>query len=433
MKVVVLGVGYVGLISGSCLADIGHDVSCVDIDSEKIKKLNSGKPTIYEPGLEELLKKNVKTGKLKFFDNHDLIANADIIMMALPTPPNEDGSADLSYLLGAVDSIADKLTKNTVLVTKSTVPVGTAKKVEAVLAKNKVKHMHIVSNPEFLKEGMAINDFMHPDRIVVGADSKFAFEKMRELYNFFIEQEYAYIEMDRESSELTKYAANSFLATKVSFMNEIANIAEKVGANIHHVKEGISHDTRIGKKFLNAGIGFGGSCFPKDVLALKTTAQEYDYDFQIAHSVLEINQAQKSVIVNKIMREFGSVEGKTITVWGLAFKPETDDVREAPAIVIIKKLLREGAIIHAHDPEAIETTKQAMGDEAKDIKFFSNHIEALDGADMLVVATEWPIYVNTHPDDISDHLKGGYVFDGRNIFDSTKAKRAKLQYFGIGV
>src|SRR6476620_2847862 len=388
MKIAVVGTGYVGLVTGTCFAETGNDVICVDIDHGKVEKLSSGQITIYEPGLEKLFIRNVREERLHFTTNlEEGIRDAAIIFLALPTPPGEDGSADLKYVLGVADHLGKILTDYKVIVDKSTVPVGTAEKVRQAVAKNFKGEFDIVSNPEFLREGVAVEDFMKPDRVVIGTESERARKVMNDLYLPFVRQGNPIVFMDERSAELTKYAANSFLATKISFMNEIAQLCERLGAAVDMVRKGIGSDERIGKRFLFPGIGYGGSCFPKDVKALVYSAKEVNYDFKILESVMQVNEDQKLHLVTKIKDYYkDNLKGKRFALWGLAFKPNTDDIREAPAFYMIDALLAEGVEIAAFDPEAMNNAKQHLGDK---ITFAENQYECLEGADALVISTEW--------------------------------------------
>ena len=431
MNIAVIGSGYVGLVSGTCFAETGNNVFCVDIDKEKVLKMQNGQIPIYEPGLETLFERNVKQDRLKFTTNlQEGIQDAEIIFLALPTPPGEDGSADLSYVLGVAKDLSEIITDYKVIVDKSTVPVGTAEKVTEVLAQKLDKSLFdVVSNPEFLREGVAVQDFMKPERVVIGTESKKAEEKMRRLYEPFVRQGNPIIFMDERSAELTKYAANSFLATKISFMNEIANLCELVGANVDDVRKGIGTDSRIGKRFLFPGVGYGGSCFPKDVQALYKTSQENNYDFKILKSVMDINQIQKLKIADRIIEHFGSGEGKTIALWGLAFKPNTDDIREAPALYTIDKLLDNGYNIKAYDPEAMENIAKIYGDK---ITLVDDQYSAIDGADALAIMTEWNVFRTPNFQKLSDKLGNKLIFDGRNLYDLDQMVDLGFTYYSIG-
>lgn len=430
MRVAVIGTGYVGLVTGTCLADAGHDVVCVDIDKAKITKLRKGETPIYEPGLTEVIQRASKAGRLHFTTSLEDINEPKVIFFALPTPPNGDGSADLRFVLKAAADVGKVLKGYTVLVNKSTVPVGTAQKVHDEVAKNAKADFDVVSNPEFLREGFAVTDFMQPDRIVVGTSSDRARAVMEEVYRPFTEEGAKLIMMDEASSEMTKYAANSFLATKISFMNEIANLSEIVGANVDMVREGIGTDARIGSRFLYAGIGYGGSCFPKDVMALHKTAKEEGYDFKILTAVMDVNQKQKKVLVDKMVNHYGrDLKGKTFALWGLAFKPDTDDIREAPSLAIINELLKRGAAIQAYDQEAAENVKKVIGDK---ITYAPNALAALEGADALLVVTEWKEFMGISLDDIASRLKEKIIFDGRNIYSADELREAGFTYYSIG-
>lgn len=431
MKIAVIGTGYVGLVSGTCFAESGNRVTCVDIDERKVESLNNGKITIYEPGLEHLFERNQKEGRLFFTtDLEEAIKDAVIIFLALPTPPGEDGSADLSYVLGVADQLGKMLTEYKVIVDKSTVPVGTAEKVHRAIAANYSGDFDVVSNPEFLREGVAVDDFMKPDRVVVGCSSERAEKVMEELYAPFVRQGNPVIFMDEKSAELTKYAANSFLATKITFMNEIARVCELVGADVDMVRKGIGTDSRIGKRFLFPGIGYGGSCFPKDVKALMKSSAEVDYDFKILNAVEDVNESQKTYLVPKIKAHFGGdIKGKTFGLWGLSFKPNTDDIREAPALYIIKELLAEGAKIQAFDPEAMENVKSEIGEI---VHFAEDMYAAIDNADALIIATEWNEFRNPNFDRIGNALKDKLVFDGRNVWSLDKMEELNYTYYSIG-
>lgn len=431
MKIAVVGTGYVGLVGGTCFAETGNEVICVDIDEKKVQKMRNGEVPIYEPGLETLFERNIKQGRLTFTTNlEEAIKDAKIIFLALPTPPGEDGSADLSYVLGVANHLGKIIKDYKVIVDKSTVPVGTAEKVTAAIAANATVDFDVVSNPEFLREGFAIEDFMKPDRVVIGTESEKARDIMGELYAPFVRQGNPVIYMDEKSAELTKYAANAFLATKITFMNEIANLCELVGADVDKVRIGIGSDQRIGKRFLFPGIGYGGSCFPKDVQAIAKSASEVNYDFQILKSVMNVNHAQKTIIVPKIIEYFGgNLKGKKIALWGLAFKANTDDIREAPALYIIDELTKLGAEIIAFDPEAMENVKERIGSK---IKYAANQYEALDGADALLIATEWQVFRTPDFDKIKAMLKSPVVFDGRNLYDLPHMKERGFHYCSIG-
>lgn len=431
MKIAVVGTGYVGLVTGTCLAETGNQVICVDINQQKVKMMQEGQLPIYEPGLEQLFHRNIKQDRLHFTNNlAEAIEEAKIIFLALPTPPGGDGSADLSYVLGAAKDIAKLVKDYKVIVTKSTVPVGTADKVTAVMKANTDIEFAVVSNPEFLREGVAVEDFMKPDRVVVGTRDERARKLMGELYGPFVRQGNPVIFMDERSSELTKYAANSFLATKISFMNEIANLCELVGADVDMVRRGIGSDERIGKRFLFSGIGYGGSCFPKDVQALAKSAEENAYDFKILNSVMEVNEIQKKVLVEKVKKYFkGDLKDKKFALWGLAFKPETDDIREAPALYIIDELLKEGAEVVAFDPEAMNNIKALVGDK---IGYANDQYEALQGADALLIVTEWSVFRTPDFEQVEKLLKNKVIFDGRNLYDLEKMIDCGYYYNSIG-
>ena len=431
MKISVIGTGYVGLVSGTCFAETGNQVVCVDIDENKVDRLRNGEITIYEPQLDVLFERNVRQGRLKFTTSLDEAINeTDIIFLALPTPPGEDGSADLSYVLGVAEEIGKIIKEYKVIVDKSTVPVGTAKKVTNAIKINSKVDFDVVSNPEFLREGYAVEDFLKPDRVVIGTSSEKAKKVMKELYKPFVRQGNPIYFMDEKSAELTKYAANSFLATKISFMNEIANVCELLEADVDNVRIGIGSDTRIGKRFLFPGIGYGGSCFPKDVQALIKSSNQVGYDFKILNAVEEVNTIQKSIIIPKIKNYFaGNLKGKKIALWGLAFKPDTDDIREAPARYIINNLLEEGVDIHAFDPEAMDNMKAIYGNK---ISFGINAYEVLKDSDALLIATEWSVFRNPDFEKISSLLKEKVIFDGRNLYDLDKMTSLGYRYFSIG-
>jgi UDPglucose 6-dehydrogenase len=431
MKITVIGTGYVGLVTGTCFAETGNKVTCIDIDKAKVEKLSSGQITIYEPGLEKIFLRNTKEGRLVFTTNlEEVLEASEIIFLALPTPPGADGSADLKYVLGVADQLGKLMTGYKVIVNKSTVPVGTADKVREAIAKNYKGEFDVVSNPEFLREGVAVEDFMKPDRVVIGTKSEQAKKVMTELYAPFVRQGNPLIFMDERSSELTKYAANSFLATKISFMNEIAQLCERMGADVDMVRRGIGSDDRIGKRFLFPGIGYGGSCFPKDVQALVKSSNEVNYDFEILKAVEKVNALQKLHLVNKINAYFNNdLQGKKIALWGLAFKPNTDDIRDAPAIDMINALTTAGATITAYDPEAMPNVKNKIGDK---IKYATNQYEALAGADILVIATEWSEFRTPDFEIIVKELPSKVIFDGRNLFDVAKMKEMGYHYESIG-
>ena len=431
MKIAVVGTGYVGLVTGTCLAETGNQVTCVDINEQKVKMMKEGQLPIYEPGLEILFHRNISENRLQFTTNlADAIEDAKIIFLALPTPPGGDGSADLSYVLGAAKDIAKLVKDYKVIVTKSTVPVGTADKVTAVLKANTDVQCAVVSNPEFLREGVAVEDFMKPDRVVVGTMDERARKLMAELYAPYVRQGNPVIFMDERSSELTKYAANSFLATKISFMNEVANLCELVGADVDMVRRGIGADERIGRRFLFSGIGYGGSCFPKDVQALAKSAEENKYDFKILNAVMDVNEIQKKVLVEKLRDYYkDGLKGKKFALWGLAFKPETDDIREAPALYIIDELLKDGAEVIAFDPEGMPNVKKLLGDK---ISYATNRYDALDGADALLIVTEWSVFRTPDFDFMKEKLKAPVIFDGRNLYDLERIKECGFHYNSIG-
>lgn len=431
MKIAVIGTGYVGLVTGTCFAETGNDVTCVDIDVVKVNKLRKGEITIYEPGLEKLFLRNLKENRLHFTTSlAEGIKDAVIIFLALPTPPGEDGSADLKYILGVADDLGKLLTDYKVIVDKSTVPVGTAEKVQAAIAANYKGDFDVVSNPEFLREGVAVEDFMKPDRVVIGTRSERAKKIMNELYAPFVRQGNPVIYMDERSAELTKYAANSFLATKISFMNEIARLCEKLGADVDMVRRGIGSDERIGKRFLFPGIGYGGSCFPKDVQALVKSSNEVNYDFRILNAVMVVNEEQKLHLLPGIKQFFNNdLKGKHFALWGLAFKPNTDDIREAPALYIISELLKEGATVAAFDPEAMSNVKKEIGEV---IKFTESQYDALQDADALIIATEWNEFRTPDFSRVASTLKNKAIFDGRNLFDLAAMKDLGFYYQSVG-
>lgn len=430
MKIAVIGTGYVGLVSGTCFAETGNQVICVDINEAKVEKLKNGEVPIYEPQLETLFERNVRQERLKFTTSlEEAVDKSDIIFLALPTPPGEDGSADLSYILGVANQLGSIMKEYKVIVDKSTVPVGTAEKVAAAIKKSSTVDFDVVSNPEFLREGFAVEDFLKPDRVVIGTSSERAQKVMEDLYKPFVRQGNPIYFMDEKSAELTKYAANSFLATKISFMNEIANICEKLDANVDSVRIGIGSDTRIGKRFLFPGIGYGGSCFPKDVQALVKSSKEVGYDFKILNAVEEVNAEQKTIIVPKIKNYFGNLKGKKIAVWGLAFKADTDDIREAPARYIIDELLELGAEVSAFDPEAMENTKEIYGDS---IQYGKNSYDILEDADALLVATEWGVFRNPDFQKVGELLNEKVIFDGRNLYELEKMTELGFRYYSIG-
>ncbi|MFN7331324.1 MAG: UDP-glucose dehydrogenase family protein [Bacteroidota bacterium] len=431
MNIAVVGTGYVGLVTGTCFAETGNNVICVDIDKSKVEKLNNGKITIYEPGLELLFERNLRQGRLNFTTNlADGIKDAKVIFLALPTPPGEDGSADLKYILGVAEELGPLLKDYTVVVDKSTVPVGTADKVRTRIALKAKTTFDVVSNPEFLREGGAVEDFMKPERVVIGTNSQRARKVMETLYSPFVRQGNPLVFMDERSAELTKYAANSFLATKISFMNEIANLCELVGADVDSVRKGIGTDSRIGKRFLFPGIGYGGSCFPKEVQALEKSSSDVNYDFKILRAVMDVNYAQKTKLIPRIKDYFrGDLKGKVFAMWGLAFKPHTDDIREAPSLYNIEELLNAGAIVKAHDPESMENVKRLLGNK---IEFCESPYEAAQGADAIFIATEWPEFRTPDFDKLASVVKNKVIFDGRNLYDLSTMKDLKFTYISIG-
>lgn len=431
MKIAVVGTGYVGLVTGTCFAETGNDVTCVDIDQSKVDKLSNGQITIYEPGLEKLFVRNLREERLRFTTSlEDGIKDALIIFLALPTPPGENGSADLKYVLGVAENLGKLMTDYKVIVDKSTVPVGTAEKVHAAVAKNFKGEFDVVSNPEFLREGVAVEDFMKPDRVVIGTSSDRARKIMGDLYAPFVRQGNPVVYMDERSAELTKYAANSFLATKISFMNEIAQLCERLGADVDMVRRGIGADERIGKRFLFPGIGYGGSCFPKDVQALVQSSDEAKYDFKILKSVIEVNENQKLSLIPKIKKYFnGNLKGRKFALWGLAFKPNTDDIREAPALYMIDVLVKEGASLCVYDPEAMNNVKSYLGDK---VDYADNQYDCLHGADALIIATEWNEFRTPNFLKIVTAMKNKVIFDGRNLFETAAIKELGFYYESIG-
>ena len=432
MNIAVVGTGYVGLVSGTCFAETGNNVICVDIDENKVNRMRNGEVPIYEPGLEVLFERNTKQGRLKFTTNlAEAVKDAEIIFLALPTPPGEDGSADLSYILGVAKDLSKIITDYKVVVDKSTVPVGTAELVHAAIAEGVSEDLFdVVSNPEFLREGVAVDDFLKPDRVVIGTESEKAREVMRRLYEPFVRQGNPIYFMDERSAEMTKYAANSYLATRISFMNEIANLCEKVGANVDNVRMGMGSDSRIGKRFLFPGIGYGGSCFPKDVQALAKTAAGNDYNFKILNAVMDVNTGQKTVLSQKILAHYGGdLKGKTVAVWGLAFKPNTDDIREAPSLYIIDELLAAGATVKAYDPEAMSNVKARYNGS---VHMTSDQYEALIDADCLAICTEWSVFRTPSFDVVKNLLKEPIIFDGRNLYSIDSMEKKGFRYSSIG-
>ena len=431
MNIAVVGTGYVGLVSGTCFAETGNNVVCVDIDADKVERMRNGEIPIYEPGLDLLFERNTKQGRLRFTtDLAEAIENAEIIFLALPTPPGEDGSADLSYILGVAGDLSKIITSYKVIVDKSTGPVGTAEKVDAILADNLSTDLYdVVSNPEFLREGVAVDDFLKPDRVVIGTSSERAAEVMRRLYAPFVRQGNPVYIMDERSAEMTKYAANSYLATRITFMNEIANLCEKTGANVDNVRLGMGSDSRIGKRFLFPGVGFGGSCFPKDVQALGRTAKQHEYEFKLLNAVLDVNSNQRLRIFEKMKEHFGDLKGKTIALWGLAFKPETDDIREAPALYTIDRLLEAGATVKVFDPEAMENIRAIYGDK---LSYAADQYDALVEADALGILTEWALFRTPSFEAMAKLMNGKNIFDGRNLYDLDTIKKAGFYYESIG-
>lgn len=432
MNITVVGTGYVGLVTGTCFAETGNQVTCVDIDTQKVERMRQGEVPIYEPGLEVLFERNTRQQRLHFTtDLKAAIKAAEVIFLALPTPPGEDGSADLSYILGVAEELSELIEDYKVIVDKSTVPVGTAERVHARLAqKLDTALFDVVSNPEFLREGVAVDDFMKPDRVVIGTTSEKARTIMKRLYDPFVRQGNPVIFMDERSAEMTKYAANSYLATRISFMNEIANLCERTGANVDMVRMGIGSDSRIGKRFLFPGIGYGGSCFPKDVQALARTAQEFEYEFNILNAVMGVNNRQRIKLVDRIVDHYnGQLGDKTFAIWGLAFKPNTDDIREAPALYIIERLLNLGAKVKAYDPEAMDNVKAVFGER---VQFCQDQYEALLDADALVICTEWTVFRTPSFQVMQELLKEALIFDGRNLYDLDAMRELAFTYYSIG-
>ena len=430
-RIAVVGTGYVGLVTGTCFAETGNNVVCIDIDEQKVEKMKKGEVPIYEPHLESLFERNIEGGRLSFTTSLvEGIKDAEIIFLALPTPPGEDGSADLSYILGVAEELGELIDDYKVIVDKSTVPVGTADLVKEAIAKNAKVQFSVVSNPEFLREGFAVDDFLKPDRVVIGTSDERAKKVMESLYRPFVRQGNPIIFMDERSAELTKYAANSFLATKITFMNEIANFCELVGANVDKVRIGIGSDSRIGKRFLFHGIGYGGSCFPKDVKALAKSGLENNFNFEILEAVMRVNEGQKTVLYPKIKNYFrGDLKGKKIAMWGLAFKPDTDDIREAPSLYMIDKLTKDGADVFAYDPEAMSNVQGLIGDQ---INYGSNEYEVLKDADALVICTEWSIFRNPDFDKMKSLMNDPVIFDGRNLFEIEDMTDKGFYYSSIG-
>lgn len=431
MKIAVIGTGYVGLVTGTCLAETGNEVICVDIDKEKVEKMRQGIVPIYEPHLDVLFERNIKAKRLRFTTSlQEGLDHGQIVFLALPTPEDEDGSADLSYVLNVSEQIGKLMKEYKVIVDKSTVPVGTAEKVTKVIAKNATCEFDVVSNPEFLREGFAVDDFLKPERIVVGSSSERATNLMKKLYDPFVRSGNPIIIMDEKSAELTKYAANSFLATKITFMNEIANYCELVGADVDKVRVGMGTDSRIGKRFLFPGIGYGGSCFPKDVKALQKAGKDAQYDFKILSSVIDVNQRQKTIQVPRILEYFnGDLKGKKIAIWGLAFKPETDDIREAPSIDVMNALLDHDAELSVFDPEAMPNIRKRYGNA---LTYAEHMYEPLDGADALVICTEWSIFRSPDFQKVKELLKNPIIFDGRNLYKTEAMEAEGISYVSIG-
>ena len=436
MNIAVIGTGYVGLVSGTCFADSGNNVICVDIDKEKVNNLGEGNIPIYEPGLQAIFERSTSEGRLTFTtDLPKAVGQSEIIFLCLPTPPGADGQADLSAVIKVAGQLGELIKDYKIIVNKSTVPVGTADRVEEVIASKTEVDFDVVSNPEFLREGAAVDDFRKPERVVVGTSSGHAAEIMRTLYEPFVRSGNPIIVMDRRSSELTKYAANSMLATKITFMNEMANVCERVGANVDNVRRGIGTDSRIGKRFIFAGIGYGGSCFPKDVQAIHYTAKQNGYDFQILDSVMKVNEQQKVSIVAKMEDYYGTDDfsGKTFGIWGLSFKPETDDIREAPSLYIAEALVKRGARLLAYDPEAVETFQEATTDEVNENTIYvRSQQEALKNVDALVICTEWNEFRRPTIDQFQNHMKESVIFDGRNLFDLDRARKTNIKYISVG-
>jgi UDPglucose 6-dehydrogenase len=431
MKISVIGTGYVGLVTGTCLAETGNEVVCVDIDQDKVRRMQGGEVPIYEPHLDVLFLRNIEAGRLTFTTSlKEGLDHGTIVFLALPTPEDEDGSADLKYVLGVAEEIGKLISEYRVIVDKSTVPVGTSEKVHAAIAKSAKCEFDVVSNPEFLREGFAVDDFLKPERIVIGSQSERAIELMKKLYKPFVRSGNPMIVMDEKSAELTKYAANAFLATKITFMNEIANFCERVGADVDKVRIGMGTDSRIGKRFLFPGIGYGGSCFPKDVKALHKSGKDSGYEFQILDSVIRVNHKQKTILIPKITKYFGEdLKGRRFGVWGLAFKPETDDIREAPALYMIEELLKRGAEVAAFDPEAMENVKRRLGDR---ISFAPRMYGALEDADALIICTEWGVFRNPNFTLMKELLKAPVIFDGRNLYDVEEIRSEGFHYESIG-
>ncbi len=431
MKIAVIGTGYVGLVSGTCFADSGNDVTCIDIDEAKVEALRRGEVPIFEPGLTEMVHYNHEAGRLQFTtDLASAVKSAEVIYLAVGTPQGDDGSADLSAMWAVVDSIAPSLREDAIVVTKSTVPVGTNRRITEMLKERTGRDCDVASNPEFLKEGAAIEDFEKPDRVVVGVRSQRAAEVLRQLYEPFLRTEKPFLVMSPESAELTKYVANAMLSTKISFINEMSNLCEKMGGDINDVRRGIGHDSRIGFAFLFPGVGYGGSCFPKDVRALVAMAEKHDIPPQMLRAVDEVNERQKQIMINKVDDHFDKkLAGKTISIWGLAFKPRTDDIREAPALVLIDHLLAGGAKVQVHDPEAMDNVKTEYGDK---LVYCENNMDALDGADALVIMTEWKDYHRPNYENMRSMMREATIFDGRNIYDPERMRDRGFRYYSMG-
>lgn len=431
MRISVIGTGYVGLVTGTCLAETGNEVLCIDINEEKVKQMQDGQVPIYEPHLDVIFERNIKANRLRFSTSlKEGLDHGDIIFLALPTPEDEDGSADLSYVLGAAKDIGKLLTSYKVIVDKSTVPVGTADKVRETISKETTIDFDVVSNPEFLREGFAVDDFLKPERIVIGSSSDRATKLMQKLYKPFVRSGNPILIMDERSAELTKYAANSFLATKITFMNEIANFCEKVGADVDKVRIGMGSDSRIGKRFLFPGIGYGGSCFPKDVKALHKSGKDLNYNFELLNAVIKVNDVQKTILIPEVMSFFNEdIQGKTIAIWGLAFKPETDDIREAPALYIIDALLEKGAKLNVFDPEAMPNVQSKFGDQ---LNYTTDMYTALESVDALIICTEWSIFRTPDFNKLKTMMKNPVIFDGRNLYDTNDLKSEGFYYNSIG-
>jgi len=434
MKIGIIGTGYVGLVSGVCFAENGNSVICMDVDKKKVERLKKGDPVIYEPGLEELLEKNLEEGRVEFTTSlKDVVRKNDVIFLCLPTPPLEDGSVDMRRVLEVAGNMAKYINGYKVIVSKSTVPIGTCDKLKKLIASKTKKKFDVVSNPEFLKEGAAVTDFMSPDRVVVGTKSRKAAKIMQMLYSSFMRVSERFILMDERSSELTKYAANSMLALRISFMNELANLSGIVKADINNIRRGIGSDPRIGSSFLFPGVGYGGSCFPKDVKGLLNTSKEHGYDFRLLKAIDEINNRQKVVLVDKLLKHFGNkIKGKTFTLWGLSYKPRTDDLREAPALTIIEKLLEAGAKVNAFDPVANDNFKLLYGKKFKQVKLFKDNYSALKNSDGLILVTEWTEFRRIDIARMKRLMKKRVIFDGRNIYDPKFIRQNGFKYYGIG-